>query len=157
MLEYGSFSGQFSPTIRRNLSDKRLAVRTDTSAILMYGARQVGKSTIVPKIASGKFPNRCLSLDEHIILVTKLSDPDGYVRTHDGSVVIDKNQRVTVRYERSKQMCIKIDRHLSNRLGIPNDGQTVSPMQLRITTRYQNIVTSSNQGYEGSFRCLKLV
>lgn len=68
-------------------------------AVLVSGARQVGKSTLVEAIASGTYTKaytaHYMSLDDHAVLFASSHDPFGFLDKYDGSIAIDEVQRNT--------------------------------------------------------------
>lgn len=65
---------------------------TDTPVVVLNGARQTGKSTLVQALASEP-PRRYLTLDDRVLLAAAKSDPTGFVAGLSGPVVIDEVQR----------------------------------------------------------------
>lgn len=62
-------------------------------AVMLVGARQVGKSTLAQQLCGSSWPARYLTLDERATLDSALLDPDGFVRGAGDPVVIDEVQR----------------------------------------------------------------
>lgn len=65
----------------------------DTPVILINGARQTGKSTLAKQITEDAYPARYLTFDDATILAAAHADPEGFIRSLDGPVVIDEVQR----------------------------------------------------------------
>jgi hypothetical protein len=61
--------------------------------VLVTGARQVGKSTLVRRITRSAWPAPYLTLDDRTTLDAALRDPDGFVQGLEGPAVIDEVQR----------------------------------------------------------------
>ncbi|MDI6773053.1 MAG: ATP-binding protein [bacterium] len=78
---------------RRHLTTPLLAALGDTPVVLLHGARQVGKSTLVQKVASGRHPARYLTLDDAAVLAAARSDPSGFISGFKEPLVIDEVQR----------------------------------------------------------------
>lgn len=78
---------------RRHLTTPLLAALGDTPVVLLHGARQVGKSTLVQGIASGHHPARYLTLDDATVLSAARGDPVGFISGLEGPLVIDEVQR----------------------------------------------------------------
>ena len=55
--------------IRRHLQEKILESLRHFPVVLLTGARQVGKSTLVQSLASSAWPARYLPLDAHTLAV----------------------------------------------------------------------------------------
>jgi uncharacterized protein len=66
---------------------------TDTRVVVVLGARQVGKSTLVEQIAAHDHPAPVLSLDDQATREAARSDPTGFVAGLDPPVVLDEVQR----------------------------------------------------------------
>ncbi len=66
---------------------------SDTPVLLLNGARQTGKSTLVKSIAGNSHPARYISLDEATVLAAIKHDPSGFLSGLDGPVVIDEVQK----------------------------------------------------------------
>lgn len=78
--------------IGRNIERRLLAALADTPVVLLHGARQSGKTTLVKWLA-GAPSRRYLTLDDATVLSAAQADPDGFVRGLDGPVTIDEAQR----------------------------------------------------------------
>ncbi len=78
---------------RRHITPQLLAALGDTPVVLLHGARQVGKSTLAQELAAKAYPARYLTLDDAAVLAAAKSDPAGFIRGLNGSVVIDEVQR----------------------------------------------------------------
>ncbi|MBI4936655.1 MAG: ATP-binding protein [Nitrosomonadales bacterium] len=65
----------------------------DTPVVLLNGARQTGKSTLVQSL-SAENNRRYLTLDDHVTLAAAKSDPDGFIAGINGPVTLDEVQRV---------------------------------------------------------------
>jgi len=84
--------------IRRNITPGGCAALADTPVVLINGARQTGKSTLTQQVAEEGFPERdqpvrYITLDDATVLSTAQADPDGFVRSLDGPVILDEVQR----------------------------------------------------------------
>lgn len=66
----------------------------DTPVVLVMGARQVGKSTLVRSIAAAEHPATVISLDDTNVRASAERDPRGFVADLRGPIVIDEIQRV---------------------------------------------------------------
>ncbi len=76
---------------RHILASLRAAL-SDTRVVLLHGARQTGKSTLVERLATER-GGRYLSLDDEAQLGAARSDPAAFVRGASGLTVIDEVQR----------------------------------------------------------------
>jgi len=70
-----------------------LAALRDTPVVLLHGARQTGKSTLVQHIAATHHPSRYITLDDPVLLAAAREDTAGFLAGIDGAVVIDEVQR----------------------------------------------------------------
>lgn len=67
----------------------------DTRVVVVLGARQVGKSTLLEQVVSADGTGReVLTLDDQAIRAAATSDPAGFIATLDTPVAIDEIQRV---------------------------------------------------------------
>jgi predicted AAA+ superfamily ATPase len=78
---------------RRNLSPTLLDALADSPVVLLNGARQTGKTTLVQTLAAEKHPAQYLTLDDAGILSAAKADPAGFVAGLNGPVIIDEVQR----------------------------------------------------------------
>lgn len=77
---------------RRNIKDGLLAALADTPVVLLNGARQTGKTTLVEGLSRER-DGHYLSLDDATVLAAATADPAGFVRKLDGMTVIDEVQK----------------------------------------------------------------
>lgn len=77
--------------IRRNLTAPLLDALSDTPVVLLNGARQVGKSTLVQSLADD-YPAQYLTLDDVTVLTAASGDPAGFLAGLDGPVILDEVQ-----------------------------------------------------------------
>jgi len=77
---------------RNLLSCVREAV-ADTPVVLVNGARQTGKSTLVQSLADNGFDGRYLTLDDATALAAARSAPEEFIAGLDGPVILDEVQR----------------------------------------------------------------
>jgi uncharacterized protein len=68
------------------------AALADTRVVILNGARQVGKSTVVQTVTKGRQNVLMRTLDRPSDLAAAKQDPEGFV-SHDGLMVIDEIQR----------------------------------------------------------------
>ena len=79
--------------IQRHLEPLLLESLKDFAVVLITGARQVGKSTLVQALCRRKWPAAYLTLDDRTLLDAALTDPDGLIAANPGPVAIDEVQR----------------------------------------------------------------
>jgi predicted AAA+ superfamily ATPase len=80
--------------IARSLEPRVHEALGDTRVVVVLGARQVGKSTLVQQIALDRLGTGMLSLDDAATRDAAAADPTGFIADHDTPVVIDEVQRV---------------------------------------------------------------
>ncbi len=79
--------------IRRYLQEQILESLNHFPAVLLTGARQVGKSTLAQAMIGPSWDARYLTLDDRAVLDSALRDPDGLVQGTPTPVVIDEVQK----------------------------------------------------------------
>ena len=77
---------------QRHITPRLLEALADTPVVLLHGARQTGKSTLLRQLAVER-GLAYVSLDEASVLGAAVADPSGFVRGFGGPVVIDEVQR----------------------------------------------------------------
>jgi predicted AAA+ superfamily ATPase len=75
----------------RHLVNAITESQADTPVLLLHGARQTGKSTLMRALAGGDA--RYLSLDDASLLSALRADPAGYLAANPGRLLIDEVQR----------------------------------------------------------------
>jgi predicted AAA+ superfamily ATPase len=80
--------------IHRHITSALQAALADTPIVLLIGARQTGKSTLVQEIASSTHPARYLTFDDAGVLSAARTDPFGFLAHTNEAVVLDEVQRV---------------------------------------------------------------
>ena len=76
----------------RHISPLLVNALADTPVVLLNGARQTGKNTLVQALAASN-ASRYLTLDDHAVLAAAKNDPAGFVAGLSGPVIIDEVQR----------------------------------------------------------------
>lgn len=79
--------------IRRYLSPSVTEALRDTPVVLLVGARQTGKSTLVRSLLGKSPARRYLTLDDQGVLDAARSDPAGFLAGLDGPVTLDEVQK----------------------------------------------------------------
>jgi predicted AAA+ superfamily ATPase len=80
--------------LQRNITPNVLAALADTPVVLVHGARQTGKTTLVREIARREHPADYITFDDLAVRATAQNDPHGFIDSLAGPVVIDEVQRV---------------------------------------------------------------
>ncbi len=94
--------------IQRHITPAIVAALADTPVVLVNGARQTGKSTLVQWIAANEHPARYLTLDEPGVLAAAHRDPTGFLRSLEGPVVLDEIQLAPEMFRNIK---LEVDRN----------------------------------------------
>lgn len=79
------FERHIQPALREALAD--------TPAVMVVGARQTGKTTLVRALAAGSWRASYVTLDDLTVLEAATSDPVGFVAGLGGPAVIDEVQK----------------------------------------------------------------
>jgi uncharacterized protein len=82
-----------SPLLPRHALSRVTDALDHRPAVLIMGARQVGKSTLAEQIAASRGISHFLSLDDEGPLQAARSDPAGFLAGMDGGILIDEVQR----------------------------------------------------------------
>ena len=80
--------------IKRKITPKLLAALKDSPVVLVHGARQTGKSTLVKHLSENDYPAKYLTFDDPTILSAARSSPLEFLTNYDDNLVIDEVQRV---------------------------------------------------------------
>ncbi len=84
------------------------AALADTRVVVVLGARQVGKSTLLEQIAAAEHTGReVLTLDDQAVRAAATIDPTGFIATLKTPVAIDEIQRVP---ELMTEIKLRVDR-----------------------------------------------
>jgi uncharacterized protein len=79
--------------LERQITPRLLSALQDTPVVMLHGARQTGKSTLVRHLAAHGHPARYLTLDDAVLLAAVEADPAGFLAGLEGAAVIDEVQR----------------------------------------------------------------
>jgi uncharacterized protein len=80
---------------QRNITANILKSLKNNPVVLINGARQVGKSTLVESLITNSYKAHYISLDDHSALFASAHDPFGFLDKYDDPVAIDEIQRNT--------------------------------------------------------------
>lgn len=80
--------------IRRHLTEHLLQALGDTPAVLITGARQTGKSTLVQSVATMTPGRQYLTFDDPGVLAAAKHDPNGFIAGLDTPVTLDEVQHL---------------------------------------------------------------
>lgn len=79
--------------VPRNLKTALLEAGRDTPVVMLNGARQTGKSTLVKGLFPGSSAPHYVSFDDLVSLDSARSDPQGFIENLPDRVIIDEVQR----------------------------------------------------------------
>lgn len=79
--------------IYRHITENILQAIADTPVLLLSGARQTGKSTLIQWIIEKKYPATYITMDDSNYLSAAINDPAGFIASFTDNVVIDEIQR----------------------------------------------------------------
>lgn len=94
--------------IPRNIITRVLEALSDSPVVLLNGARQTGKSTLVQWLAEEKYPARYVTLDDATVLAAAREDPTGFLAGLDKPLILDEVQRAPELFLAIKA---EVDRH----------------------------------------------
>jgi len=80
--------------IKRSIADAVLEALKDNPVVLLHGARQTGKTTLVRWMAKDPHPARYITMDDAGVLAAARNDPAGFLSGIKGPVILDEVQRV---------------------------------------------------------------
>ncbi len=94
--------------IKRNIEDVLLRRALNSRCILITGARQVGKSTLLKKL----YPNvKYVTFDDKILLNTAIEDPKLFIKSLPKPTIIDEVQYAPNIFPYIKMECDKADKY----------------------------------------------
>jgi uncharacterized protein len=85
--------GRVRVMIARALEPRVLEALGDTRVVVVLGARQVGKSTLIERIADSRLGAKVLTLDDAATRDAAIADPTGFIADRATPLVIDEVQR----------------------------------------------------------------
>lgn len=78
---------------RRNATKPLLAALADSPVVLLNGARQTGKTTLVRTLKRAGRPAHYSTFDDAATLASATADPEGFIARFDGPIVLDEVQK----------------------------------------------------------------
>ncbi len=78
---------------RRNIVPRLDAALADTPVVLLHGARQTGKTTLVQRLAAARPGARYYTFDDAAVLAAATGDPPGFLADADDLVILDEVQK----------------------------------------------------------------
>jgi predicted AAA+ superfamily ATPase len=79
--------------LRRNITERVLGALADTPVVLLHGARQTGKSTLVQALANESYSAPYVTFDNATILAGARRDPAGFLSDLGSPAILDEVQR----------------------------------------------------------------
>jgi uncharacterized protein len=128
--------------IRRNIEPLIREALTDTPVVLINGARQTGKTTLVRALVSDIQKATYVTLDDPAVLAGAAADPHGFLNGLEGTIVIDEAQMVPALF-RAIKMAADEDRRpgrfiltgSANILMLPKIGESLAGRMEILTLR----------------------
>ena len=80
--------------IKRKITPKLLEALSDSPVVLVHGARQTGKSTLVKDLADNVYPAKYLTFDDPGILSAARNNPYEFLSGYEDNLIVDEVQRV---------------------------------------------------------------
>lgn len=94
IVEFQPKCGYFTKMLQRNLELLIAAALGDSPVVLLIGARQTGKSTLIGSPQMQKGGRRFITFDDANALAAAKADPAGFLNTYSGPLALDEIQRV---------------------------------------------------------------
>ena len=114
--------------IHRNVTDHLLQALTDTPVVLVNGARQTGKSTLVQSAELTESGRQYLTFDDPGVLAAAKRDPNGFIAGLTTPVTLDEVQHVPELFSAIK---VAIDRKREARTVFAHGfGRCAAPAQI---------------------------
>ncbi len=79
--------------IERKIKSQLLEALTDSPVVLIHGARQTGKSTLIKLIVENEYPAKYITFDDTSLLSAALNNPYDFISGYTENLVIDEVQR----------------------------------------------------------------
>ena len=95
MVEFQPLSGyNYTMLYKRNITKEVVAALNDSPVVLVNGARQTGKSTLVEQLLKTTYQAEYYTFDDAATLASANHDPAGFIANLPDKVIIDEVQRV---------------------------------------------------------------
>src|SRR3989304_8165922 len=142
--------------IKRKITPKLIDALSDSPVVLVHGARQTGKSTLVKYLAENEYPSKYLTFDDPGILSAAQNNPSEFLSGYEDNLVIDEVQRVPEIFQTIKGLVDKkrkpgkyILTGSSNVLLIPKVSESLAGRMeiLNLFPFSQNEITGSNYNF----------
>ena len=106
MVEYRPRDGEMY--FFRHITPHIVEALKESPVVLVNGARQTGKTTLVQSIAESQYPAQYISLDDLTIRGAAKNDPQGFIEQQEKPLIIDEIQLVP---ELLPAIKLDVDRH----------------------------------------------
>jgi predicted AAA+ superfamily ATPase len=93
VVDYFNTNCYVSVMIQRTITPNLLDALKDSPVVLLNGARQVGKSTLVEWLSSHGHTARYVTLDDAVVLSAVHNNPEGFLAGYQEPLIIDEVQR----------------------------------------------------------------
>lgn len=93
MVDYHLLTLYFHNMIERKIKPQLMAALADSPVVLIHGARQTGKSTLVKSVAENDYPAKYITFDDSSILSSALNNPHDFLSGYQENLIIDEVQR----------------------------------------------------------------
>lgn len=80
--------------INRKITPKLIEALKDSPVIVLHGARQTGKSTLIKSIVKNEHKAEYITFDDTAVLSAAKNNPGGFLESYDNNLAIDEVQRV---------------------------------------------------------------
>ncbi|MBU2585664.1 MAG: ATP-binding protein [Bacteroidetes bacterium] len=80
--------------INRKITPKLLDALSDSPVVLLHGARQSGKSTLIKSLTETSSPAKYLTFDDPVIFSAAKSNPIEFLEAYEENLAVDEVQRI---------------------------------------------------------------
>ncbi|MGH9947198.1 MAG: ATP-binding protein [Pyrinomonadaceae bacterium] len=94
MVDFQPFTRYNSVVFQRILKENIIEALTDTPVVLLVGARQSGKSTLVQNLETAEYKPTYLTFDDVTIMSAASENPKAFLESFQTPVIFDEIQRV---------------------------------------------------------------
>ena len=108
MVDFQPPKGYDLSMFRRNITDSVKKALSDTAVVLLIGARQCGKSTLVQSLSGEGYEPQYLTFDDPTLLAVASEDPMAFLSSVQRPVIFDEVQRIPELLYRSKRWWTRI-------------------------------------------------
>ena len=121
-VDYQPHNGRLYVMLSRHLTASVLEALADTPAVLVNGARQTGKSTLVQSEELAGQARQYLTFDDPGVLAAAKRDPNGFIAGLNTPVTLDEVQHVPELFPVIKAACAQLGQHQHHHLGAIQPG-----------------------------------